>query len=312
MTPRQRLQTLLDGGTPDAPPHWELVFQIPLEFFGLDPATVHAASYSSESDHAQALYGFHSEVGARLIEECHWAAMPAADAYSPAAVRATKEALGNLALIPGYEGAGVFWLLPGSEVMDFVVKLFERPEELHSEARQKCDAAKERLRALADAGADFFVGTYDFGFNDAPFISPDHFRQFVTPYLTEIVETAHDLGKVMILHSDGCLTQILDQIHATGIDGYQSVDPQGHMDIGVVREQYPDWLLMGNVNCSMMQEGPEEEIRRSVRACMDEGGVGKRYILSTSNCIFHGMPPENYRIMLDEYRACLARAGVQP
>ncbi len=312
MTPRQRLQTLLDGGTPDAPPHWELVFQIPLEFFGLDPATVHAASYSSESDHAQALYGFHSEVGARLIEECHWAAMPAADAYSPAAVRATKEALGNLALIPGYEGAGVFWLLPGSEVMDFVVKLFERPEELNSEARQKCDAAKERLRALADAGADFFVGTYDFGFNDAPFISPDHFRQFVTPYLTEIVETAHDLGKVMILHSDGCLTQILDQIHATGIDGYQSVDPQGHMDIGVVREQYPDWLLMGNVNCSMMQEGPEEEIRRSVRACMDEGGVGKRYILSTSNCIFHGMPPENYRIMLDEYRACLARAGAQP
>ena len=28
MTPKQQLQTLLDGGTPALPPHWELVFQI--------------------------------------------------------------------------------------------------------------------------------------------------------------------------------------------------------------------------------------------------------------------------------------------
>ncbi len=30
------------------------------------------------------------------------------------------------------------------------------------------------------------------------------------------------------------------------------------------------------------------------------GGMGKRYIFSTSNTIFPGMPPESYRIMLDE------------
>jgi uroporphyrinogen decarboxylase len=130
----------------------------------------------------------------------------------------------------------------------------------------------------------------------------------VAPYLTELVETAHDLGKRVILHSDGCLTEILDQLFASGIDGYQSVDPQGHMDIRLVREQYPDWLLMGNVECRLLQADDEEQIRASVRYCMTHGGIGKRYIFSTSNCIFHGMPVQSYRRMLDEYQTCISRA----
>jgi len=127
----------------------------------------------------------------------------------------------------------------------------------------------------------------------------------VTPYLTELVQTIHDLRKKVILHSDGCITKILGQIHDTGLDGYQSIDPQGHMDIRKVREQYPDWILMGNVACNMLQDTNGENIRESVRYCMTYGGVGKRYIFSTSNCIFKGMPPESYRIMVDEYNRIL-------
>jgi len=52
----------------------------------------------------------------------------------------------------------------------------------------------------------------------------------------------------------------------------------------------------------MLQETDERKIRESVRYCMEHGGVGKRYVFSTSNCIFKGMPPESYRVMLDEYR----------
>lgn len=29
-------------------------------------------------------------------------------------------------------------------------------------------------------------------------------------------------------------------IFSTGVDGYQSIDPQGQMDIRKVREQFPD------------------------------------------------------------------------
>lgn len=303
-TNKQRMQTLLAGGVPDVPPHWELVFQVEREFFGLPEGNViRQAKYPSEQTRLDAIWHHELLIYTRCVEELGWGAAPGG--YDHRQVALFKSQLGDPALIAGYEGGGVFWMPTGGNMMDFATRLYEHPQELAVEARTKCDAAKEQFARLVDAGADFLVGAYDFGYNDAPFISPDHFRRFITPYLAELVDKAHSLGVKIILHSDGCLTKVLDQIHATGIDGYQSVDPQGHMDIRQVRAQYPDWLLMGNVACNILQDTDEDRIRSSVRYCMTHGGIGRRYIFSTSNCIFGGMPPESYRVMLDEYRQCI-------
>jgi uroporphyrinogen decarboxylase len=228
-----------------------------------------------------------------------------------AQIRRLKKELGDKALVFDFNGNGVFWMPTGNEMMNFVVKLFEQPKEMHTEARQKLDAAKELARRQRDAGVDFLVQNSDFGFNSGPFISPEHFAEFVTPYMTEFVGFVHDLGLPVILHSDGNINKILDQLYSTGVDGYQSVDPQGFMDIKAVRVQYPDWILMGNVACNLLQDVDEPQTRQSVKYCMEHGGVGKRYIFSTSNCIFQGMPPESYDIMLDEYkRLCLMKEVV--
>ena len=296
MTGKDRLQMILDGQAPDAPPHWELVFQIEKDMFGKDRTELPEADRPA----------FLLDIYHRLVDEFGWAAVRGG--YELAEIERTKNALGHKALIPAYEGDGVFWMPTGGDMMDFVVRLFENPEDLHAEARRKCDRAKQFFRQAVDAGADFFVLAYDFGYNDGPFISPAQFADLVTPYLTELVQTIHGLKKKVILHSDGCLTQILDQLHGTGLDGYQSVDPQGHMDIREVRARYPGWILMGNVACNMLQDTHEERIRESVRYCMTHGGIGKRYIFSTSNCLFKGMPPASYAIMLDEYRRLVREA----
>ncbi len=290
MTGKEKLETILNGQIPSTPPHWELVFQIEKEMFGMDRDAVPQTGRLS----------FQLDVYHRLIDEYNWAAVRGG--YDLAEIERTKSALGHKALIPAYEGEGVFWMPTGENMMDFAVRLFEKPAELHAEARQKCDKAKTFFKQAVDAGADFFVLTYDFGYNDAPFVSPEHFAYLVTPYLTELVQSIHDLDRKAILHSDGCIMPILDQLYSTGLDGYQSVDPQGHMDIREVRKKYPDWILMGNVACNMLQDTDEGKIRESVMYCMTHGGVGKPYIFSTSNCIFHGMPPDSYRIMLDEYQ----------
>lgn len=290
MTGKEKLTMILEGKVPGTPPHWELVFQTEKEMFGVDLESLPAASRREAQ----------IDVYHRLVDEFDWAAIRGG--YDCEEIAAIKKALGHKALVPAYEGDGVFWMPSGEKMMDFVVRLFEQPAELHAEARRKCDHAKAFFPQAVAAGADFFVLTYDFGYNDAPFVSPAQFADLVTPYLTEIVQTIHDLGKKAILHSDGCIARILDQLHGTGLDGYQSVDPQGHMDIREVRREYPDWILMGNVACNMLQDANEARIRESVRYCMKYGGVGKPYIFSTSNCIFKGMPVESYRIMVDEYR----------
>ena len=219
MTSKQRLECVLNGQIPDVPPHWELVFQIEKEMFGMDPAAV------AEADRGV----FQVDVFHRLIDELGWAAV--GGHWEAAQIDRCQKALGHKALVAAFEGEGVFWMPTGGDMMDFVVRLFEQPEELHREARRKCDTAKQYFRQAVDVGADFFVLTYDFGYNDAPFVSPEQFKDIVTPYLAELVQSIHDLGKKAILHSDGCLNRVLDQIHGTGVDGYQSIDPQGHMDI---------------------------------------------------------------------------------
>lgn len=296
MNNKERLETILRGDIPDVPPHFELVYQIEKEVFAMAPP--------KEGD-LEGQIRYNLELQTKLIEEYDYAAVYPVGSNEKS-ISLLKKELGSKALVAPHDWDGVFWMPSGDKIMDFVIQLYEKQDELHQEARKKCDEAKIRLKKLAHAGADLFILAHDFGFNEGPFISPDQFGEFVAPYLTEIVDYIHrDLHLPAILHSDGDLRKILDQIHKTGIDGYQSVDPQGHMDIKKVREQYPDWILMGNVKSSMLQDSAEEEIRDSVRYAMKYGGVGKRFIFSTSNCIFEGMPSESYRIMLDEYRTII-------
>ena len=291
-TNKQRLETVLAGRVPDRPPHFEIDFHLAKELFGLE----------CRGEDAPSRLDFHIEVQRQLVEQFGYASVYFSPDHPPEqGITKVKDALGSQALVRSHEWDGVFWMPTGEDMVDFATRLYEQPDELHAEARRKCEAAKERLRIHADAGADFFLLCYDFGFNKGPFISPAQFNDLVVPYLTEIVQTAHDLGKKAMLHSDGDLNLLLDQIHSTGADGYQSVDPQGGMDIKAVREKFPDWILMGNINCSMLQRANETQIRESVRYCLRHGGVGRPYIFSTSNCIYPGMPPESYRIMLDEY-----------
>ena len=296
---------VLDGRVPDRPPHFELEFQLGKEMFELDLEAARERDYGSEAARQDILLKLHIELQLRLVEELKYASAYFSYEHGPKGITEVKKALGDKALVRVHDWGGVFYMPDGESMMDFVIKMFEHPDQLHAEARQKCDEAKERIRRQVDAGADFFILCYDFGFNTGPFISPGHFSEFIAPYLTEIVGAVHDLGKKALLHSDGDINKLLDQIHATGVDGYQSVDPQGHMDIRAVREQFPDWVLMGNVHCGMLQDVDEQKIRESVRYCMKYGGAGKPYIFSTSNCIFQGMPAESYSIMLDEYHRIL-------
>lgn len=300
-TNKSRLEALLRGEVVDTPPHFELVFQLEREAFGitlLDAAAYQKASRLERERDAD----LRMEINHRLVDEYGWAAI----AGPP---KLLKDSLGDKALVYAFNGNGTFWMMPGSEMMDFVIRLFESPDELHKEARRKCDESIALAKVQRDEGADFICINSDYGYNSGPFISPKHFAEFVTPYLTEIVTAIHDLGIPAILHSDGNLNEILDQLVSTGLDGYQSVDPQGGMDIRAVREKYPDLILMGNVECAMLQDTDEERIRKSVRYCMNYGGVGKRYIFSSSNCIFAGMPLESYHIMLNEYHNCCQTLG---
>jgi uroporphyrinogen decarboxylase len=305
MNGRERMEKVLYGGIPDKVPHFELVFQMPELAFNMSWPTKEEMDKASPKEREQCLERYF-DIWNRIIETYKWDAIQLPISlhgyFKNKIISEGQRRFGDKVMIYDFNGDGTFWMLPGSEMMDFTIKLFEAPEELHEEARRKRDASIELAKRQVEQGVDFICINSDYGYNQGPFISPKMFSEFITPYLAEVVDGIHNLGVKAILHSDGDLRQILDQLVSTGLDGYQSIDPQGHMDIAKVKQDYGyKLMLMGNVQASLLQEVDEEKIRQSVRYCMTYGKPGGKYIFSTSNCVFNGMPLESYHIMLDEY-----------
>jgi len=305
MNGRSRLKAVFEGRIPDKVPHFELVFQIPELAFGKSWPTQEQLDKASPKER-EYLFEEYFDIWERIIQRYGWAAVQLPENlfghFDGKMIPEGRKRFGDRVMIFDFNGLGTFWMPNGSEMMEFYVMFYEEPEKAHELAQKKMADSIEIAKRQIDQGVDFICINSDYGYNDGPFISPAMFSEFVTPYLTEIVSKMHDYGTRAILHSDGNLRRILDQLVSTGLDGYQSIDPQGHMDIAEVKKQYGDrMVLMGNVQTSLLQETDEMLIRKSVQYCMTHGKPGGKYIFSTSNCIFAGMPLESYHIMLDEY-----------
>ena len=304
MNGRERLQAVFEGRIPDKVPHFEMVFQIPEAAFGLSwPTWPEMAAAKTDAERSR-LLDKSLDIWEKIIERYDYAAVQIPVNYlglvGEPAKRARKR-WGDRVMLYDFNGGGTFWMMPGTEMMAFTELLYLRPDEAHAQARAKRDASIGLARTQVDHGADFIIINSDYAYNQGPFVSPKMFAEFITPYLAEIVAKMHEFGVPAILHSDGDMSLILDQIVSTGMDGYQSVDPQANMDIAEVRRLFPNLLLMGNVKTSLLQHVDDPAIRESVRYCMNAAKPGGRYIFSTSNCIFNGMPLESYHVMLDEY-----------
>jgi len=205
-------------------------------------------------------------------------------------------------------GDATFPIPPGDGLLDFVYRLKDEPEKVKQEAQDRVNQALERAEKLRQPGGlDGFALCSDYCFNSGPFLSPKMFREFITPYLTQLVQGYKSMGYYVIKHTDGNIMPIIDDLLAGEPHALHSLDPQAGIDIAVIKRDYGDKVcLIGNVNCGLMDTGTEEEVIESVRYALKHGMPGGGYIFSTSNCIYTGMRLSRYELILD----VLEREGV--
>ena len=303
MTPRKRFLTTLRFEEPDRPPHFESMFELEFEAFGLrfPDRRVWGSCTCAEKDR---LIAGCMEIYGRIVERYSWDALAGYWPWGdPAGVSAARETFGNQIAIGGMVGGGLWCIDTISDWDAFAADLFEDRAEIHREADRRCRVALALIDRLVDAGADFIFLPHDVAHNGGPFCSPADFAEIVTPYLARLVERVRQHGAIAIFHSDGNLMPVLDQILSCGPHALQSIDPMAGMDIAEVKKRtYGKMALMGNVQCSLLQDGPLFAIRRSVRYCLEHGSPGGGYIFSTSNTIFPGMPLAHYEYMLEVFR----------
>jgi uroporphyrinogen decarboxylase len=192
----------------------------------------------------------------------------------------------------------------GQHIAEFCYRLADEPARVKAEAQTRVDEMLAKAEVLAKRGGlDCFALCTDYCFNTGPFLSPNQFGEFVTPFLAQLTHGMRDLGFYTIKHTDGNIMPIIDQLVQTNPHALHSLDPQGGVDIAKVKRLYGDQVcLIGNVNCGLLDTGTDQDVVESARYALQHGMPGGGYIFSTSNCIYTGMSLARYELMLDIWR----------
>ena len=313
MTPAERAIAAFEHRIPDECTTFELEFQLAPEMFGRELLNF---DYWRKADAFSAMSRLEKEkfiddeadFYVQVYKTLEYGIIPF---YTPWPldsweteffIRCLRDRVGNTQLL-GAHGDGTFAIPDGDHMYDFAYRLYEDREGLLSEADGYCRGAIEHNHMLKDKGIDVVWLCSDYCYNSGPFMSPEMFSVFITPFLERIVSAAKKDGLWVIKHTDGNIMPIIDQLVNCRPHALHSLDPMAGVDIAEVKRLYGDRIaLCGNVNCALMQTGTDEQVRESALYALKNGMPGGGYFFCTSNIPFRGMPPERYQMILDIWK----------
>jgi uroporphyrinogen decarboxylase len=144
-------------------------------------------------------------------------------------------------------------------------------------------------------GVDAFFIADDWGASNSLLISPEYLKKYFFKSFGKMVSGIKDLGYPVIMHNDGNLWEVMDELVATGINGYHPIERAATMDLKTIKERYRGKLCpIGNVNNkTVMVSGTPEEVAAETIECLKIGGPGGGYIIATDHSLHDDIPDEN-------------------
>lgn len=186
---------------------------------------------------------------------------------------------------------------------EFCYKLFDEPEEIDEMAEAAFSRGIELTRQYADRGYDCLFSPTDIADNKGPFFSPKQMERWFYPFLRKWTEEVKRQGMYSILHTDGNIDVLLEDLAGSGLNGLQAIDPLAGMDIKKVKEQVKNRLcLCGNVKTSLLVMGPKEEIYENTCQILKDCKAGGGLVLGASNAVEPQVSAENYREVIRAWK----------
>lgn len=140
----------------------------------------------------------------------------------------------------------------------------------------------------------------DMGSSTSTLANPKHYRKLLFPWYERIAARVHASNRPLMLHSDGCLYPILEDLVRIGFDALHPIEPKA-MDIQRVRRIVgPDVCLIGNVDLGFpLGTGTPEDVDAAVRDLVRTMAPGGGYCISSGNSVPEYIPYENWLAMRD-------------
>lgn len=318
MTHKQRFISAMNHVQPDDKvAMFELGFQIFEEYVGEDPTTGHEYAKLSAHEKERAL-GRNAEILALAAHKAehdairdiggYWEVAPGVptlfwlpeESDRLAQIKAIKKEVGSDFAIVGSVGSFMGTIPDGTHMHDYVMRMYDEPDMILKEAETYFQNMITKQKKMAEIGVDAVLSASDIAFNSGTFLPPAMLDKFFFPFVARWAAECKKDGLLSILHSDGNLYPVIDQILATGITALQCIDPIAGMDLGVCKQlTHKKLALIGNVDCAVLHMGTPDEIDSLCKSVIEGVGDGAGFIFGGCNAIFKGISAMNYQVMVD-------------
>jgi len=157
----------------------------------------------------------------------------------------------------------------------------------------------ELIRRYSDIFVFYRMGD-DLGYRSTTLLPPDTIRDFILPQYKRIIDLIHSAEKKFLLHSCGCIFDVMDDIISLGIDAKHSNEDQiAPFEKWI--ELYNDRIgLFGGFDLNLIILNNYDDIYREV---LEKGTryreIAIGYGLGSGNSIPEYIPVEGYRAMVD-------------
>ena len=138
-------------------------------------------------------------------------------------------------------------------------------------------------------------------FAGSDFISPESYREFELPYITEIAKAIKNKGKFSYVHTCGHITDRLEMMAEAGVSGLECLDPPpiGNVELDDAFNRIgEDLFIKGNVDSvNTLLNGNDEKVNNDISERIRIGMQNKGFILSTACSIAPKVTKENVQIL---------------
>ncbi len=189
----------------------------------------------------------------------------------------------------GFENLAVMQYLDPDLFADLFIRIGDLYVELWS----------EMLRRYGDLFVFCRMGD-DLGFKSSTLLEPDTIRNHILPQYKRVIDTVHGAGKKFLLHSCGCIFDVMEDIIALGIDAkHSNEDAIAPFERWI--ELYGDRIgLFGGIDVNILCLNSYDEVKREVfEKGMMYRSMARGFGLGSGNSIAGYIPVEGFLGMVD-------------
>ena len=145
--------------------------------------------------------------------------------------------------------------------------------------------------------------TCDLGYRNGLLFSPRHYDEQLRPTLRRLFQYFRAKGLPVILHSCGCVRDLIPRFIEDGLTCLQPLEVKAGMDLIALKREFGDQLaFMGGIDVRAMADADPAVIEEEIATKISYAKVGGGYVYHSDHSVPNNVSLDRYRRVLELVR----------